>query len=287
MDVPKNLPECVCFLCIKQGGRYVPKATAFFVSVPADLGAVAGAYVHLVTAKHCVEKAKRYDSLFVRLNMKSGPTQYQEIETEWIYNDDDGSDVAVLPFTLPDDTECQPIPVGMLATDEIIAKKRIGVGDDVIVTGLFTKRSGNTKNIPILRAGMISAMPGEHLTGEGGEEYKAYLIEMRSTGGLSGSPVFVVKNWFADPKNKTPNLGLQLFSQVFFLIAIIRGHWKEGDSADIADDDERAESFNLGIATATPIQECLRISNREDLVKQRKRSDLEWRKKHAPSSSGC
>jgi hypothetical protein len=172
------------------------------------LGAVEGVYVYLVTAKHCVEKATRYGSLFVRLNMKSGPVQYQEIKTEWIYNDDEGSDVAVLP-----DTECMPIPVGMLATDEIIAEKRIGVGDDVVVTGLFTKRSGNAKNIPILRAGMISAMPGEHLIGEGAEEYQAYLIEMRSTGGLSGSPVFVVKSWFVDPKNKTPNLGLQRFAR--------------------------------------------------------------------------
>jgi hypothetical protein len=70
MDVPKNLPECVCFLCIEQGGKYVPKATAFFVSVPADLGPAAGVHVYLVTARHCVEKVKRYGSLFVRLNVR-------------------------------------------------------------------------------------------------------------------------------------------------------------------------------------------------------------------------
>jgi hypothetical protein len=44
MDVPKNLPDCVCFLCIEQGGRYVPKGTAFFVSIPADFGGTEGAY---------------------------------------------------------------------------------------------------------------------------------------------------------------------------------------------------------------------------------------------------
>ena len=43
MDVPKNLPDCVCFLCIGQGGRYVPKGTAFFVSIPEDFGGTEGA----------------------------------------------------------------------------------------------------------------------------------------------------------------------------------------------------------------------------------------------------
>jgi hypothetical protein len=151
--------------------------TAFFVSIPADLGVTEAAYVYLVTAKHCVEKAKRYGSLFIRINVKGGSVEYLEIKDEWTYNDDEGSDVAVLPFSLPDNADCSIAPVEMLATDEIIEEKRIGVGDDVVVTGLFTKRSGQSKNIPILRSGMIAAMPGEPLVGEGGEEYRAYLIE--------------------------------------------------------------------------------------------------------------
>jgi hypothetical protein len=281
MDVPTNLSECVCFLCVLEFGRYVPKASAFFVSVPAQIGgAVEGGYVYLVTAKHCVERAKRWGAMFVRLNTKSGGVYVQEIKSEWICLDEEGPDVAVLPFEPPADAEIRAVAIEMLATDEVIAQKRIGVGDDVVVTGLFTKRSGKARNIPILRAGMISAAPGEALTGSGGEEYQAYLIEMRSIGGLSGSPVFVVKRWFVDPNNKTPNLGLQRFSQVFFLIGLIRGHWEDEDIADIADDeDSGAKPFNMGIAVATPIQECLRILNGEELAKARRKADLEWSKK--------
>lgn len=283
MDIPTNLSECVCFLCVSEFGRYLPKASAFFVSVPTEIrGSVEGRYIYLVTAKHCVERAKRWGAMFVRLNTESGGVHIQEIKREWIYPEKEGPDIAVLPFELPTNVKVRAVGIDMLATEETIAERRIGVGDDVVVTGLFTRRSGKAKNIPILRAGMISAMPGEALTGNGGEEYQAYLIEMRSTGGLSGSPVFVVKSWFVDPNNRTPNLGLQRFSYVFLLIAVIRGHWEEEDIADMSDDDDSgAKTFNMGIAVATPIQECLRILNGQELARGRREADLEWNKKSA------
>jgi hypothetical protein len=283
MDVPHNLSECVCFLCTSQEGKYTPRATAFFVSVPANIGNVEGGYVYLVTAKHCVESAQQVGSLFARINSKTGSIFYHEIKDEWLFNEDHRSDVAVLPFDIPDQAQFAAIPIGMFATGEVVREKRIGAGDNVVVTGLFTKRSGRTRNIPVLRAGIISAMPVEP---ERDEEYReAYLIEMRSTGGLSGSPVFVVKEWFVDPDNKTPNLGLQRFSYVFLLIGLVRGHW-DGSRADIADDGQRgAEAFNLGIAITSPIQECFQILNGEKLTKERKTADAEWQLKHADATN--
>jgi hypothetical protein len=280
MGVPSNLSDCVCFLCTRDGDKHRPRATAFFVSVPA----VEGSYVYLVTAKHSVERAKRHGTLFVRLNTKAGMFLTQEISTNWVYNDDSpGSDVAVLPFEVPNEVQLAAIPIEMLATDEIVLEKGIGVGDQVVVTGLFTKRSGVSRNIPIMRTGSIASMPEEIILGRYAEEYLAYLIELRSTGGLSGSPVFVVKEWFVDPKNKTPNLGLQRFSSLFYLIGIIRGHWDQQNNAeDIADDGQQeAEPFNLGIAVATPIQECLKILNGNKLLQERSESDFKWAKKLA------
>lgn len=217
------------------------------------------------------------------MNTKTGSIRYEEIKGQWIYGEDEGSDIAVLPFNPVEETEAKTIPLWMMATDDLLQEKNVGIGDDVVVTGLFARRSGTTRNIPIIRSGIISAMPGEPLTGPSGEPYQAYLIEMRSTGGLSGSPVFVVKDWFVDPKNKTANLGLQRFSNVFLLIGVIRGHWEQENIGDVAEDGQQdAEPFNLGIATATPIQECIRILKGEELVKQRRKADLEWRKKNAP-----
>ena len=270
----------------ERNGVYKPRGTAFFASVPIEQGPPNSGYTYLITAKHCIERARLYEpSLFIRLNTKSGTTRHVEVtNANWLYRDTEGTDVAVLPFDVASDIEFAAIPLEMMATDEIISEKQINAGDDVVITGLFTKHSGRSRNVPVLRAGIISAMPGEPLIGDDGNEYKAYLIEMRSTGGLSGSPVFVVKTW-ADPKNKTKRLGLQLFSSVFYLVGLIRGHWNEKNSAaDIADDDqEGAETFNTGIAIATPSQECIHLLNEETLVKQRKQADLEWRKKNAPA----
>jgi hypothetical protein len=56
--------------------------------------------------------------------------------------------------------------------------------------------TGRKRNIPIVRTGNISMIPSEKVPGiqiRRGEsvESEVYLIEARSVGGLSGSPVFI------------------------------------------------------------------------------------------------
>jgi hypothetical protein len=80
----------------------------------------------------------------------------------------------------------------MFADTETIAHHDLGVGDEVFITGLFTKVTETTKNIPIVRTGTVAMMPGEEIP-FGNNLIEAYLIESRSIGGLSGSPVFVPK----------------------------------------------------------------------------------------------
>ncbi len=282
MFVPRVISECVCFICVKERGRWRPKATAFFVSVPVEPGVIEGGHLYLVTAKHCVEKAKQFGSMSVRINTKSGNVLYEEVKEEWLTLEEEATDVAVLPFAVPEEADIRSIPVWMMATDEEIRLKKIGIGDEIAVTGLFSKIPGTSKNLPILRGGMISAMPGEIMIGDDGGEYEAYLVEMRSIGGLSGSPVFVVKI-VVDEENKTSNLGLQLFSRVFLLIGVIRGHWEQNNIEDVDDETlSRREPLNTGIATVTPIQECLRILNGEELTRARRRQELEWRKANSP-----
>ncbi len=78
--------------------------------------------------------------------------------------------------------------MSLFATDEIIKDQNIGLGDEVFITGLFGYVAGSQKNIPIVRVGNIAMMPDEKVPTEG-EPMEAYLIEARSMGGLSGSPV--------------------------------------------------------------------------------------------------
>src|SRR5436309_3387462 len=84
----------------------------------------------------------------------------------------------------------------MFLTDKKIDDCFIGPGDEVFMTGLFTRLEGRSRNIPIVRMGKVAMMPGEEMLPDakisgwrGGIE--AYLVEARSAGGMSGSPAFV------------------------------------------------------------------------------------------------
>jgi len=277
MKVPDNVSECVCFLCVRTRDKYLFKGTAFFMSVGME-GNPGVEFVYLVTAKHCVEAAEREGhDLHVRVNLAVDKSEYFSIHDEWAYHEQ--SDVAVIPFDIPDGCQVRSIPLEMALTDDKIREKKIGVGDDVLVTGLFTRHHGKQRNLPILRAGIISAMPNEPLTGSDGQPYFAYLAELRSIGGLSGSPVFVVKENVPGQTHYTRHLGLALptFQTEFYFLGLIRGHWDEEDiqmgDTDLAG---REKAVNMGIAIVTPSQECLAVLNGDELVKQRSKTKQEW-----------
>ncbi len=243
-------------------------------------------FVYLITAKHCVEAAQREgQDLHIRVNLKAGGSEYLRIRGDWILSDT--SDVGVIPILeLPDGSEVRTIGDQMAVTDETIRDKNIGIGDELLVVGLFTRHSGKQRNLPILRGGMISAMPSEPLSGQDGVPYYGYLAELRSIGGLSGSPVFVVKENVAVPVASTPNLGIPLrkTQTEFHFLGLVRGHWDETDS-QLGDLDMPGgeKAVNMGIAIITPSQDCLAILAGEELTKQRRRMAKEWiLKKVAP-----
>src|SRR5207249_4040069 len=76
---------------------------------------------------------------------------------------------------------------------------RIGIGDAVLISGLFAYLGGEKRNLPIVRMGNIAMMPGTEripverhkVRGRTIEDVEGYLIEVRSRSGMSGSPCFV------------------------------------------------------------------------------------------------
>jgi hypothetical protein len=180
--------------------------------------------------------------------------------------------VAVLGEALTlDNYEYAYIPAEMFATDEIIQKNQIGIGDNLVIPGLFTQRQGTQRNLPIVRTGVIASMPDEPLQDpDTGLKYEGYLAEVRSIGGLSGSPVFVV----LDPGRLIK--GSQRFHHQTFLLGLIRGHWDyRKKTASIDFEDNELEAVNMGMAIVTPIQELVAILNSEELAKERRRLDRE------------
>jgi len=289
MRVPIWVKDFVCFLCVeKQEGGYKYGGTAFFVSIPSELNPEDLNFRtdYLVTAKHCVEKAKNHGKLFVRVNTLNGPAKVVEITSEWLYCEDEAVDIAVTRFIPTEPIQHYPIALISLADDSLLRDYRVEIGNDILIAGLFTQHYGTQRNIPIVRSGIIAAMPDEpFIERESGLSYRAYLAEVRSIGGLSGSPVFAVIDNSPNDARILP--GGASLSHSLFVLGLVRGHWdlkREQTAIDFSGDE--LEQVNMGIAIVTPSQELISLLNRKDIVKDRRKEESEKRKKWAPTSGG-
>jgi hypothetical protein len=276
MRIPDSWKDSVCFLCTKQStGVYHYGGTAFFVSVPGEQDP-SFAFIYIVTAKHCIEKARQSLSrLSLRLNRGEKAIFVEEsacLQDTWIFSDT--ADIAIARFSGGEGFSIDWVGYEGFLTESLRQQHNIGIGDELYIPGLFTKRAGRERNIPILRSGMISAMPDEPLPDENtNEPYHAYLVEVRSIGGLSGSPVFVLTYGGIHMSFKNRRF---IDTHEFYLLGVVRGHW---DTVE-----HESEPTNAGIAIVTPIAEVQELLFREDLVKERRREERERAKQQAPRS---
>ena len=157
-------------------------------------------------------------------------------------------------------------PIAGFATKEKVELEKIGLGEETIIAGLFAPHHGNTKNIPIVRIGSIAAMPEEKVITRIGQ-IDAYLVEARSIGGLSGSPVFVNMGIMRDRGgvleiekrvDGTRSLG------TIYLLGLMHGHYDE-------------EKVNMGIGIVVPATKILEVINQEAALREEKR----LRERHA------
>jgi hypothetical protein len=220
----------------------------------------------------------------LRVNVQGGGYELVRVKSEWIYPDNEAVDLAVLldREMLPATLEYTSVPLEMFATDELIQREEIGIGDNLVIAGLFTQRYGTQRNLPIVRTGILASMPQERLQDEGtGLKYDAYLAEVRSLGGLSGSPVYVV----LDPLRLIKGIPEKRFQHRTYLLGLIRGHWDYGKKSESIDfEREELEAVNMGMAIVTPIQELFAMLNSEEFTAERGRHDLEVSKEQSPTN---
>jgi hypothetical protein len=94
----------------------------------------------------------------------------------------------------------------------------------------------------------------------------AYLVEARSVGGLSGSPVFLSLG-IVRPQSQDRGAELRFHTgqRTWYLLGVMHGHW-EAEREDLAmDAGAGAEYVNMGIAVVTPIREVLLLLQTEPL----------------------
>lgn len=284
MRVPDYVTETVGFLApAGEPGRLV--GTAFMVAYPLfgwerdeeppqPLEFFVGKphAVYLVTARHVIDKiGESADDVLLRVNADDGSAQYFEIPlADWQRPPNDPHtgfyrDVAVSPFERRG-TAFRHISLGWSALPNRIADADIGIGDDVFFPGLFRYREGRSRNIPILRKGTLAAMvqwdEPVNVPFRSGEavQLAAHLVETRSIGGLSGSPVFAHP---AGVRDRLDGAGVIKSHGHFFLLGLMSGHYDERHGV------ARSESLNTGIGYVTPVETIVETLDMDELETHR------------------
>lgn len=161
--------------------------------------------------------------------------------------------MAITPVGMTSELDHLVFPYSLCISEEKMEENEIGHGDEVFIVGLFRHHHGSKKNIPIIRVGNIAALSEEHISTQAFGEIDAYLIEARSIGGLSGSPVFLNLGTTRIIKGQ-----LKFASQepIFYLFGLIHGHFdvksKAVDEADDKNDLLTPDRVNTGIAIVVP-----------------------------------
>jgi hypothetical protein len=205
------------------------------------------------------------------MNAKDGSPQFLRTgKAKWFYHptEKDSVDVAILPFGSPrfDEYDIAWIPEDLFATDKRIAEFSIGLGDEIVAIGLFTRFFGSTHLVPLVRTGNVAMMPRDKLPIKGFGDMEAYLAEGRSIGGLSGSPVFVrntVNMQIPGPEKAGQISGLGRFH----LLGLMHGHWEVPNSFSSI---EQAEAVNMGVSIIVPAKKILEVLYHPELVALRK-----------------
>ncbi len=244
MLVDDNIRKCVGFVGYKMADDTFRFAGSVFFLGREDQPNV----IFAITAKHIVDniRNKGLGEVYLRLNKRIGGVQGSvqwcstPIENWFFHPTDNSVDVAVLRVVITDQFDHLVYPYSRCISDQLMRENEVGLGDEVFVVGLFRHYGGNKKNIPIIRIGNIASFGEEKVATRLGE-LDAYLIEARSIGGLSGSPVFL-------------NLGMvrviqgqQRFARqgsMHFLFGLMHGHY---DSREAEVDDAEADGANLSV----------------------------------------
>ena len=262
--------------------------TAFLVGVPFERRFDDSQYYHhvyMVTNAHVIEGGVQA----MRLNRRDGSSECFDISNAtWTFHPD-GDDVAVTEFATDYDVFDHVFSSsGMLITREFIKQHEIGIGDDIFVIGRFRYHEGRKRNYPSARFGYIAQMPDESILVKRSPIYtakqEAFLVEMRSIGGYSGSPVFlyIPPMTFRMTKEQRP----PSYDYHIRILGVDFGHLPTKDPIRNEDGNQvngwytQSNSAMTGVVPAWKIQE---IFDMPTLVERRKKTEERFAKQREDS----
>jgi hypothetical protein len=283
MRVPDIVTKCVAFiLFMKKGSDALSYAgTCFLVHYPLS-NTPNRAMGYMVTARHVIAYITENSDdgkVFIRANRADGRIETFDghVSDFFVHPCDTSVDVAVCKWAPSEGAgadltrirmDLVPVPIARFTTREELKDQDVGPGDEVFCTGLFSRFVGTAKNMPIVRMGTVALMPDEPIPTTKFGNMEAILVEVRSVGGLSGSPVFL---YSVGPR--FTKAGIQLRGALFSLCGLMHGHWETEQSVVKVDVPFEREKLNLGIAVVVPAYKITEVLDCPELQQHRAELD--------------
>jgi hypothetical protein len=189
--IPDEYLDCVLYLYPSEADAEDGTRTGgsgFWVGMPISSKAWA---IYAVTNRHIIENG----NAVVRLSTQDGRKAiFPTVEQDWIFHSG-GDDLAVYSPSL-ETLNLRDCRINFARRERIVDRGTfevmdIGPGDDVFAVGRFINHEGRQRNLPTARFGCIGQMPWEPIKQDTGFMQESFLVEARSIGGYSGSPVFL------------------------------------------------------------------------------------------------
>lgn len=263
------------FLGIMQGEKsgvpiIAPRGTCTFCVVP---------FVHnpkqglgfIVTAQHVAMQLHKAGGGYIRLNRRDGKSEWLPLSIDrwWDHPTNPAADIAIADWrpssTIYDYT-------GNLTSNFYLNEEnpgfQIAAGSEIFIMGLFAGAGfkDSPSMVPFLRSGQIAAYPAQTVETKLGDT-EVFLVEAKSIGGLSGSPVGVREDRFVGYRKNA-------------FLGIVHGHWDVKLELDGRSGQSEAELFNMGIAMIVPARKILETLNRPELVEARNRDSIQYSRSH-------
>jgi hypothetical protein len=302
--------DIVVFVCVEEqqpsgDSVRVPRATAFLAVIKGEPPWTG----YVVTAAHVLEGIGNR-TFYLRFNTEAGFDDVETSRDEWFIHDH--ADVALVRIQWSTYTIRSIHPeqfadadynlrvqemrdAGLIQLPRFVSGSSIKIEteNDVSIIGLFAQHYGRSKSLPVARAGTIARMPSEpvEFMHPGGSYSKAnaYLVEFRSWGGQSGSPVLAHRRLFhlvqvqvsSLPGNEgtgestSETISIQNpDSEVFGFLGLVSGHFDIEQHAQTSGDilGSITTAINSGIAIVTPAEAVRELLWRDDVVEERKQA---------------
>lgn len=253
-----------------------PCSTVFFVRYCLAGGQYA---YYAITTRHSI----RSEFADIRFNLwKGGKQDERYLRSDWYV--DSPTDIAVLPLNISSDSyDIRFIDAWDFAQDKNylrfvavapllegrIFSPRYGTGDQIYTLGLFEGHSGQHLAQPVVRFGHIALKPadGEKVLAEIDPDVltpiDAFLVEMATWRGQSGSPVFL---------RTVPTLGdHDLHKPSNYLIGMIQGFYPGYQNVRIDGQDATLSALQMGIGLVIPAKDINEALAQESLKEQREK----------------